>query len=311
MWPGFRRSWQRRFNARAIARRVERVLGPRAGAERRVALTTLPITADLMGRIDVDRWLYYCVDDFAVWPGLDGRVLREMELRLVERVDGIVAASRNLQERLSELAPAALRPGLLTHGIDQDHWAPPPGDFKDLANPWPKLRRPIFLFFGLVDRRLDTDWCRQVAAGKGSLVLLGPRPRPDKTLRSLPGVHLAAAEPYEHLPRVAAAADVLVMPYADLPVTQAMQPLKLCEYLATGKPVVVRKFPATDAWRDGADVVSTVEQFVQTARTRVWSGTPQGQLQARRRLEDHRWAPKALDFEALLLGRSIPEAAAA
>jgi hypothetical protein len=35
------------------------------------------------------------------------------------------------------------------------------------------------------------------------------------------------------------------MPYADLAATRAMQPLKLKEYLATGRPVVVRDLPAT------------------------------------------------------------------
>ena len=34
------------------------------------------------------------------------------------------------------------------------------------------------------------------------------------------------------------------MPYADLPVTRAMQPLKLKEYLVTDRPVVVADLPA-------------------------------------------------------------------
>ncbi len=42
----------------------------------------------------------------------------------------------------------------------------------------------------------------------------------------------------EELPALAQQASVLIMPYADLPVTRVMQPLKLKEYLATGRPVV-------------------------------------------------------------------------
>ena len=69
--------------------------------------------------------------------------------------------------------------------------------------------------------------------------------------------------PFEELPRLAREAGVLVMPYADLPVTRAMQPLKLKEYLATGRPVVVRDLPATRPWADCLDLADTAEEFRQ------------------------------------------------
>ena len=39
-------------------------------------ITTVPITADLAASFPGVRWIYYCVDDFAEWPGLDGDTLR-------------------------------------------------------------------------------------------------------------------------------------------------------------------------------------------------------------------------------------------
>ncbi len=47
------------------------------------------------------------------------------------------------------------------------------------------------------------------------------------------------------------------MPLADLPVTRAMQPLKLKEDLATDKPAVVRDLPPNRAWADCPDVAAT------------------------------------------------------
>jgi len=61
------------------------------------------------------------------------------------------------------------------------------------------------------------------------------------------------------LARAGSAADVIIMPYADRPVTRAMQPLKLKEYLATGKPVVVRNLPATRGWTDCLDLADTLK----------------------------------------------------
>ena len=90
---------------------------------------------------------------------------------------------------------------------------------------------------------------------------------------------------------------MLIAPYADLPVTRAMQPLKLKEYLATGKPVVVRKLPATESWADCADVVETPEAFAAAVVERLRTGLPEDQRRARQRLEAESWAAKAAQFE--------------
>jgi len=290
MYPGFRSGWQRRFNARQISRAVHAALGPRDGA-RRVALTTLPITADLVqGKhaLDVDRWVYYCVDDFSVWPGSDGAVMDTMERQLVPAVDVCLAVSHNLQVRLQALG-LEQPPQLLTHGIDPDRW-------KEPAPSKPK-RGPELVFWGLVDRRLDVAWV--AALGRwceekgGALRLIGPTQDPDPQLAALPGVSLVGPAKYEDLPGIAARSDVLVMPYADLPVTRAMQPLKFKEYLATGKPVAARDLPSIKAWADAADLVGTEQALVEAVALRVKSGLPREQAQARERLREESWEAKA------------------
>ena len=308
MWPGFRRRWQRRFNAKRISRAVNRALGPRRGGERRVALTTLPITADVVGRVDVDRWVYYCVDDFSVWPGLDGQVMLEMERLLVDRVDAHVAVSDTLVDRLAQRGAA---PTLLTHGIDLEHWSSTPAAPRREALPawWPDSAGagPVLLFWGLIDARLNVEWCRAVAGTDfgdrpATLVLVGPRQSPDAQLDALAHVVMPGAVAYEDLPALAAAADVLVMPYRDLPVTRAMQPLKFKEYLATSKAVVASRLPAVVPWADAADLVETAEAFTEAVGRRI-GGAPTEQLEARRRLADETWQAKAESLLAVLLAR--------
>lgn len=315
MWPGFRRGWQRRLNASQVSRAVNDQLGPRAPGERRIAITTLPIMADVVGKIDVDRWVYYCVDDFSVWPGLDGPVMQDMEGALAGRVDRLVAVSQALRERLGS-------PGrdvtLLTHGIDLGMWSAQPDGPRQadsdvagftanhLPQWWAGLARPIILFWGLIDPRLDTDWCRALArslrarGGGGTFVLVGPQQSPDPELAALRGVVMPGPLAYSDLPTVAAEADVLVMPYADLPVTRAMQPLKFKEYLATGKPVVGRKLPATEEWADAADVVDHPQVFVDRVHDRLRGGITDEQSRARERLDKESWSQKAAELEKVL-----------
>src|SRR5262249_272099 len=68
----------------------------------------------------VGGWVYYCVDDFSKWPGLDQDTLRQMEADLVPRVDVTIAVSETIRDHLRTLG--APPPRLLTHGIDPGHW---------------------------------------------------------------------------------------------------------------------------------------------------------------------------------------------
>jgi glycosyltransferase involved in cell wall biosynthesis len=259
-----------------------------------VVITALPIVADLIGRLPVHRWVYYCVDDFGQWPGLDRETLRRMDDELVSKADILVAVSETLQERLAGLGRKS---SLLTHGVDLDFWQAKgrPAALPALNG----LERPLIVFWGVVDRRMDVAFVRRLAAdlSRGTIVLVGPRADADPALLELPRVVSLGPLAFAELPLLAQEANVLIMPYADLPVTRAIQPLKLKEYLATGRPVVVRDLPATRPWGDCLDLVATPEGFSELVRRRAEQGMPLEQTQARSRLAGEGWAEKAHLFE--------------
>jgi len=296
MWPWFSKAHDRAINRRLLLRS----LMPQVADLPRpvVAITTLPIVADLVGALPVDRWVYYCVDDFGTWPGLDHRPLVEMEQRLVAAADRIVAAGENLQQRLELLGRPA---PVLTHGVDLQHWQVN-GDARRL----PALegfQRPLIVFWGIIDQRMDVAMVNRLAEQleRGTIALVGPLEDPDPALWESPRVAHVPPLPYADLPQLAAAADVLVMPYRDLPVTQAMQPLKLKEYLATGRPAVVSRLPSVEPWTDCLDVVSSPEEFASRVQWRIQTGRTEQQRVASRRLAEEDWEAKAVEFARLAL----------
>jgi glycosyltransferase involved in cell wall biosynthesis len=298
MWPSFGSRLERRINRELLVRQ----LAPRLAAlpEPPTAVTNIPIVADLMGSLPVRRWVYYCVDDFAEWPGLDGATLRAMEDRLIERADVLVAVSHTLQEKLERKRQPV---HLLTHGVDLEHW-----NQRDATAPTfsagalDGLEHPLVVFWGVVDRRMDITFLERLSSDltSGTIVLIGPESDPDPALARLSRVVSLPPVAFEQLPGIARSAAVLVMPYADLPVTRAMQPLKLKEYLATGKPVVVRDLPSTRPWADALDVADTGEAFSRAVQERLRSGLPEPQRLARARLAEESWATKARAFERWL-----------
>lgn len=297
MYPGYRMGWQRQVNDRSIAHSLKSHLLP---DHRHVVLTTLPTTAGLIPLIEVDRWVYYCVDDYSQWPGIDHGVMGEMERQLVAGVDGVACVSETLRSRIATLGNESSQ--LLTHGVELAFWQSPSTGSK-LCPGWPELDLPVALFWGLLDERMERDWCAAVSRCSDlHAVFIGPT-------RVDPGVLFTADSlalgPVSHgdLPAHAAASSVLTMPYIDAPVTRAMQPLKLLEYLATMKPVVVRDLPSTRDWAECCDLARDPEQFVELVRKRVQTGTPASQLEARkRRLPAESWTAKAEQLAGLING---------
>ncbi len=296
MWPWFRTGLDRRLNRTLLARQLNRELEPLG--EEPVVVTTIPIVADIIGDIPARRWIYYCVDDFGRWPGLDGRALSIMEDELIERADSLIAVSEELRTRIGRNG----RPvHSLPHGVDLELWNQPLNGAPDW--PWLKhLEPPYVVFWGLVDRRMDVAFLEALSQqmNAGTILLVGPEQDPDPALRQMKRVTFHPALEYDQLPLLAREASVLVMPYADLPVTRMMQPLKLKEYLATGRPVVVRDLPSTRPWGDSLDLAASPEAFARLVQARVETGAPPAQQAARSRLEAEGWTTKTHVFERWL-----------
>ena len=294
-WPSFRHRFARGLNRRVLTRALRSVVDAMPAAP--VVVTTHPVVADLVGRFRAARWVYYCVDDFSAWPGLDGRTMRKMEAELVPKVDAVLAVSETLRTHVAKLGKPS---HLLTHGVDLEFWTSPgASDNSPSLREVDAMPRPLVAYWGVIDRRTDLAFVKALSEGMtgGTILFAGPRDGPDPELLRLPRVRVLPPVAFADLPALAARAAVLVAPYADLPVTRAMQPLKLKEYMATGKPTVVRRLPATEEWADCVDVVDTPEEFARAVLDRLRGGLSESQRRARVRLEGESWSAKAEQFE--------------
>lgn len=303
MWPWFRGPIDRRINRGLLSRALR---APIASLPRPViAVTTIPLVADLVGELDVDRWVYYCVDDLAAWPGLDQKPLQLMERELVSKVDAAITVSQSLHDRLQRMGREST---VVSHGVDLRHWAA--SDAAEMrSESLITVPRPWIVFWGLIDERLNSDWLLQTADAlkTGGIVLAGPVVAIDSRLRNHPRVALLGPISYQELPSLARQAALLTMPYRRMQATEAMQPLKLKEYMATGLPCVVSRLSATDDWEDCVDVASSGEEFTNLVLTRLKSELPSSQRDARKRLSAESWEAKARQFDVVLQSTLIDQ----
>lgn len=102
--------------------------------------------------------------------------------------------------------------------------------------------KPLVCYYGALAKWFDYELVRRIAAtGKYSVVLFGVKYDGSfsKELDGCEDVFFLGPRPYEVLKYYAAACDVLTIPFLINDVTRATSPVKIFEYMAMHKPIVV------------------------------------------------------------------------
>jgi len=144
-----------------------------------------------------------------------------------------------------------------------DKTPPPPSDL-------PKTRGPVFGYFGSLNERIDAGLIEDVAKRRPAwtFVMLGPIQRSYNGRRDLRNVHYLGLKPYRQLPAYLAHFDVCIMPYRLSEATSQINPVKLLEYFAAGKPVLTARIPdVLRFYESHVWVFDTSDSFISQAET--------------------------------------------
>jgi glycosyltransferase involved in cell wall biosynthesis len=99
-------------------------------------------------------------------------------------------------------------------------------------------------------------------------------------LATCPTVLFTGPVPYERLPDYVSYLDALILPYLTEGRGHSITPLKLREYIATGKPVVATAIPECRLYDSVISVVDSREGFMTALEQAVAEG--EGRAEARR-----------------------------
>ena len=77
--------------------------------------------------------------------------------------------------------------------------------------------------------------------------------------------------PYENIPALIAGFDVCINPFVLDRLSDTVSPIKLYEYLASGKPVVSVDMPAAREFADLISIVHTPDEFVAALEDQIFA----------------------------------------
>ncbi len=242
-----------------------KILAGRKGIARPVLWIAIPTAVDMINRLDESLVVYLVTDkydantmDHATEPAL----ITQLHERALAASDIIFYSGRKL---LDEATIARERSHLLEHAIDNEHFARVSSGKLEIPPEIARIPRPRLGYFGameewLIDQELVEKISRKRPAWQW--VFVGNCAR-GMRIGKLENVHILPAVAYADLPRYAAGFDACVLPWSTNNTwTTYASPMKVREYLATGKPTVIVELYEFEHLRDALRIARSHDDFL-------------------------------------------------
>lgn len=212
--------------------------------------------------------VYEYIDELSVFQR-DLKKLKNDHDMLLETADVVIATARRLLEQVQPARPDAI---LCPNGVDFDHFhkaamenpsIPAPNDMLPIL----AEGKPVIGYYGALARWFDYRLVKETAehCPDWNFVLIGPDFDGSiftSGVLEKENIHWLGVRDYAVLPGYLKCFDVATIPFQVNEITHSTSPLKLFEYMAGGKPVVIT--PMQESLHTGGVLVADgVEEFIQ------------------------------------------------
>ncbi|UCD76421.1 MAG: glycosyltransferase [Phycisphaerales bacterium] len=280
----------------------------RLGISRPLIWVTCPTAAEAVDALDPQAVVYQRTDRYECYQGVDAARIRNYDTWLKARADLTVFCSTLLFREERRDCRAAC---YVDHGVDFDRFvsaadqeAPDPDDMATIPHP------RIGFIGGIDAHTFDPDLFIDVARRlpEASFVLVGSCSLPPGWCE-LDNVITLGQKRYEDVPRYMSACDVLIMPWNRSRWIEACNPIKLKEYLATGRPIVSTDFPELRRYERTVGIALDADDFANKIQLALREpGDPQP---GRDRVRRESWASRARAILDELAARGLVAASQA
>jgi glycosyltransferase involved in cell wall biosynthesis len=261
---------------------------------RPILWVAIPTAAEMAGRLGEKLLLYQVSDKYDTNEdsALSAQVIREYDRQLKDAADVVLYSGRKLFSEATE--PHRF---FLEQAVDFEHFAHLHGEpAAELAC----IPHPILGYFGTMDYVMDTELMAEVARLRPDWhwVLLGLKSNLVRV--SAPNIHFLGSKPYGSLPQYIQQFDVCVLPWRETNTfTSYGSAIKVREYLATGKPVVMAPLyeylqtPGLRFYRGAQEFIAQVEAAME-------KDTPALAAQRQAVVKEGTWDARASQLAALI-----------
>lgn len=281
----------RLFGRWAVRRAARKI-----GMQRRLSWFVVPHPGFLARQLDERLCVYYCTDDYAAHPGVDQVAIRHRDESLTREADLVFVVPPALLDSKQAMNPRSV---YAPHGVDVALFSAASDPATRPPQPVPS-DRPVVGYFGSIHDWIDIPLIAWLAQQRPQWTfLLVGHPHADvSSLQALPNVMLTGAQPYPTLPQWASAFDAAIIPYRQNQQIANANPLKLREYLATGRPVVSARNPEIEKFAHLVAICDSREEFLAALDRAVLDKDPATAAARIASVADQTWERRVQDILA-------------
>lgn len=270
-----------RRNVAALTARVGSAIAELGGDEPIIWTNVpTPLARETIARLPHRLLVYDCMDALTENPKGVMASFAESERALSRAADLVIVSAPTMLERQRELNPHTY---LIPHGADYALFTTENG-LRPEAAALAKIPHPRLVFFGGIDERVDLELVQALARHPSAwqIVLLGVARTDLSAVTALPNVHFIGQVPHDELPAYLHHCDVLILPYRRIGFSHYMNPAKLPECLAVGKPIVATDLPVYAEYDGLVSVASSRAEFVELVEQALAEGDAPTRVEERR-----------------------------
>ena len=257
-----------------------------------VVWVACPTACDTSIRLRKSKLVWQVTDRWDEYPNIDADMIREYDERLKAVADLTVFASSLLYQQEQWRCKKAF---YLDHGVDYESFANAHKE-QYIPQEMKQIQHPILGFYGGIDDHTsDIPLVEKLAdlLSDFSIVLIGNSSVDLSVLASRKNVYLFGQKPYGQIPHYVKCFDVCFMPWRQNSWIEACNPVKLKEYLASGKPIVSTPFSELEHYEGLVHVASDAQSFAEAVRQACQEEDPKLVSARRERVRNCTWDAKA------------------
>lgn len=177
--------------------------------------------------------IYEMMDDYPQMHPSRASQIQEMENDFIRRAHLVITSSSLLFRKAREIENTK-KILLVTNSVDFDFFSTSsPSVPGELKGPRKKVG-----YIGTIDSWLDFEAIGEMAQKREDLDFVFVGPLKTSPLPQKPNLHFLGTRDYSQIPGFCRAFDVCLIPFRPGPFADSVNPVKLYEYFALGKPVV-------------------------------------------------------------------------
>ncbi|MCK4257686.1 MAG: glycosyltransferase [Halanaerobiales bacterium] len=229
--------------------------------ENPILLLEVPYWQTILSNFNRHYLIYDCMDAYEDFSDLKRFCpdLSRREEDLAKNADLIFASSKLLEQKMKKYNKNTI---LIPNGVESEHFKPQkkleiP---KDIIN----IPKPIIGYYGAIAEWFDLELIEYAAKrlNNYSFVLIGQHTVDIDSLSQNKNIYFLGEKPYQELPKYIQYFDIAIIPFKMTQLTLATNPVKVYEYLASGKPIVSVDLPEISQFSDVVNIAKSYDEFV-------------------------------------------------